>query len=327
MTKSQLKFLIIVTASLVVCFVLSLFVFSYWISPLDVLTGQPHALSALWHVRIPRTLSVIVVGVGMSMCGLIMQALTRNKFVSPTTTGTLEGARLGILLSLLIVPTAGLLARGAIAFATTMSTTLIFILILERIRLKNQIFVPLVGIIYGSIVSAIVMFFAQRAQLVQQISTSLIGSFSLVMSGRYEIVLCTIPLLALTYLYASKFMVAGLGADMAKGLGLNYRRTVYVGLILVSIITTLVLLVAGIMPFLGLVVPNIVSIFLGDNIKKTLLPTALFGGLFLLICDIFSRVMIFPFELPVSLTVGVVGATLFLAILICGKSKGTGEDK
>jgi iron complex transport system permease protein len=325
-TQNKHKLIYTLGASLIVCFVLSLFVFSYWVSPLDVLTGQRHALDTMWHVRIPRTVAVTVVGVGMSICGLIMQILTRNKFVSPTTAGTLEGARLGIMLTLLFVPTVGILGRSVVIFGTTMTVTVVLVLILEKIQVKNHIFVPLVGIVYSGIISAIVSFFAQRSQNVQQISTALIGNFSLALSGRYEVVLITIPLLAVAYLYASKFMIVGLGADTAKGLGLNYRLTMYIGLTLVSVIATLTIIVAGIIPFLGLIVPNIVAIFMGDNIKKTLLPTAMFGGVFLLLCDIVSRLIIFPFEVPVSLTVGVLGAAIFLVMLIRGKDDTKGSS-
>jgi len=154
---------------------------------------------------------------------------------------------------------------------------------LERIKYKNVIFVPLVGIMYGNILASITMFFAYRHDLVQNVSTWLIGDFSAVLRGRYELIYISIPLVALTYIYANKFVIAGMGEDFAKNLGLNYRLTMNIGLIIVAIIASIVLLTVGIIPFLGLIIPNLVSIFWGDNLRKTLPYTAICGAIFLLV--------------------------------------------
>jgi len=248
-----------------------------------------------------------------------MQSLTNNKFVSPTTAGTLEGARLGIILSLLLIPAAGMFLMGIFAFVFTMLTTLVFILMLERIKIKNSTLVPLIGIIYGGIIGSVALFIAMQMDMVQNAVTLMIGDFSLVLSGHYEIIFLTIPLIIIAYIYANRFMIAGVGEDFAKNLGLNYRLTINIGLVIVAMITTLVLLVAGVIPFLGLIVPNIVTIFLGDNVKRTLPVTALAGGLFLLICDVLARLIIFPYEIPVSLVVGIIGAAIFIVLLIRGR--------
>lgn len=273
----------------------------------------------MWHSRIPRTLAVLTAGIGLSIAGLIMQSLTNNKFVSPTTAGTLEGARLGIILSLLLIPAAGMFLMGIFAFVFTMLTTLVFILMLERIKIKNSTLVPLIGIIYGGIIGSVALFIAMQMDMVQNAVTLMIGDFSLVLSGHYEIIFLTIPLIIIAYIYANRFMIAGVGEDFAKNLGLNYRLTINIGLVIVAMITTLVLLVAGVIPFLGLIVPNIVTIFLGDNVKRTLPVTALAGGLFLLICDVLARLIIFPYEIPVSLVVGIIGAAIFIVLLIRGR--------
>ena len=94
------------------------------------------------------------------------------------------------------------------------------------------------------------------------------GDFSMIMKGRYELLYISIPVLIIAYLYANRFTVAGMGEDFSKNLGLAYRRIVNIGLILVALITTTVVLTVGMIPFLGLIIPNIVSIFKGDHLAK-----------------------------------------------------------
>lgn len=265
--------------------------------------------------RVPRLVSVIITGISMSIAGLIMQCLTKNKFVAPTTAGTMDGARLGILVSMMLGH-ATLFMRGIFAFFFTLITTLIFIKIINTIKIKNIIFIPLVGIMYGNILSSIAMYFAYTQNIVQNLNTWLIGDFSAILRGRYEMLYITIPVLIVSYAFANKFVIAGLGKDFSKNLGVNYNFILNIGMILVSILSTSVLLTVGVIPFLGVVVPNIVSALFGDNLKKTLPIVALGGAIFLLICDIIGRLIIHPFEIPISLTVGVIGGAIFLYLLL-----------
>ena len=265
--------------------------------------------------RIPRLISVIITGISMSIAGLIMQCITKNKFVAPTTAGTMEGARLGILISML-VGTSTLFMRGIFAFFFTFATTLIFIKIINLIKFRNIIFIPLVGIMYGNILASIAMYFAYTQNIVQNLNTWLIGDFSAILRGRYEMLYITIPVLIASYIFADKFVIASIGKDFSKNLGVNYNFILTIGMILVSILSTSVLLTVGVIPFLGVVVPNIVSMIFGDNLKKTLPLVALGGAIFLLICDIIGRLIIHPFEIPISLTVGVIGGMVFLYLLL-----------
>ena len=140
------------------------------------------------------------------------------------------------------------------------------------------------------------------------------------MSGRYELLYVSVPAVTLAYLYANKFTVAGMGEDFAKNLGLNYKWVLNTGLVLVAIISTTVVLTVGVIPFLGLVVPNIASLYLGDNLRKTIPHTAVLGVVFLLICDIFGRIVIHPYEIPVNVTVAVIGSAIFLIMLFRGRA-------
>lgn len=299
---------------------LSLFVGVSRISPMDLLDFQSEETEIFLISRLPRLVAIILAGAGMSIAGLIMQQLSRNKFVSPTTAGTLDATRLGVLVSMLLFANASTIEKMIVAFIFALAGTLLFMQILDRIKFKDAIFIPLVGLMFGNILSSLTTFFAYRADVIQNMSAWLQGDFSMIMKGRFELLYISIPVLILAYLYANKFTVAGMGEDFSKNLGLSYRRVVNLGLILVALITTTVVLTVGMIPFLGLIIPNIISIFQGDHLKKTLPHTALLGAIFLLVCDVLGRVLIYPYEISISLMVGVIGSGIFLYLLFRRKA-------
>jgi iron complex transport system permease protein len=310
---------ILIIAGIVLSF-LSLFIGAINITPMDLLNWESDETQIFLISRVPRLVAIILAGAGMSIAGLIMQSLSRNKFVSPTTAGTLDAAKLGILISMLFFANVTYTQQIIFSFAFALIGTLIFMQILDKIKFKDAIFVPLIGIMYGNILSAIATFFAYEADLIQNISSWLMGSFTLIIAGRYELLYLAIPTVILAYIFANKFTVAGMGEDFAKNLGLSYKVVLNTGLVLVAIISTTVVLTVGVIPFLGLIVPNIVSLYLGDNLRKTIPHTAALGVVFLLICDILGRIIVHPYEIPVNVTVAVIGSAIFLIMLFRGKA-------
>lgn len=137
-----------------------------------------------------------------------------------------------------------------------------------------------------------------------------------VMQGNYELLYISLPLFILAYFLAHKITIVGMGEDIALNLGISSNGILFLGLMIVSIITSLVIVSVGIIPFLGLIIPNLVALYLGDNLRKNLIYIALCGALFLLICDIISRLVIFPFEMPLSITTGVLGSLIFIFLLL-----------
>lgn len=281
-----------------------------------LLNGQMQDWQIFWTSRFPRLMAIVVAGAGLSVCGLIMQTLTRNRFVSPTTAGLYDCARLGVLVSIILIPTASIFLKTGFAIGVTLLGALAFMGILSTLKHRDTVFVPLVGMIFGSIISAFTTFIALQMDLLQSLSGWLQGDFSTILNGQYELIYFSVPILVLIYIFANRFLLAGLGEDFAVNLGLNYKKTLFVGLALVSVITGVVIITVGAIPFLGLIVPNIVSLYLGDNLRKTLPHTALLGALLVLMCDIFGRVVIYPYEIPISLIMGVLGSVIFLALLI-----------
>lgn len=302
--------------ALIILSICSLFIGVSDISPLDIFQLTEDQLQILTVSRLPRLISIIIAGASMSIAGLIMQQLSRNKFVSPTTAGTMDFARLGILVAMMVFANSGILVKMSVAFLFALAGTFLFMQILDRIKFKDAVFIPLVGLMLGNIISSISTFFAYQNDLIQNISSWMIGDFSLIIKGGYELIYISIPLLIIAYLYANKFTIAGMGEDFSKNLGLHYRRVLNLGLAIVALITSSVILTVGIIPFLGLIIPNIVSIYRGDHLKNSLLSTALLGSVFVLVCDILGRIIIYPYEIPINLTVGVIGSAIFVYLLL-----------
>lgn len=307
---------LILTIVLLVCAVVSLFVGVADISVADIFHWDADKMALISISRIPRTTALILAGVGMSISGVIMQQMTQNKFVAPTTAGTLEAAKMGLLIFLIFIPMAGSVLKMLFAFLFTFLASLIFLAIVRKIRYRNVVFVPLVGLMFGGIIGSISTFFAVRMNIVQDTNAWMMGDFSGILQGRYELIYLSLPAIIITYLYANKFTVVGMGEDFSRNLGLNYTSIMNIGLFCVSLTVSAVVITAGAIPFLGLIVPNVVSLLFGDNLKKTLPLVALSGAIFLLLCDIVGRIVIYPYEIPIGVTVSIIGAVIFLILII-----------
>ncbi|HHW4612942.1 TPA: enterochelin ABC transporter permease CeuB [Campylobacter coli] len=305
---------------LVVFGIISLFIGVIRINLDDIFSLSTTQLEIILLTRIPRLIAILLTGMSLSICGLIMQQLTQNKFVSPTTAGTMDCAKFGILISLIFFAGASFFAQALIASIFAILGSFIFIQILRKIKLKDVIFVPLIGLMFGGIINAITTFFAYALNYIQNIQGWLQGSMANVMQGNYELLYISLPLFILAYFLAHKITIAGMGEDLALNLGVSYNTILFLGLIIVSIITSVVIVSVGVIPFLGLIIPNLVAIYRGDNLKKNLIYIALCGALFLLICDIISRLVIFPFEMPLSITTGVLGSLIFIFLLLKRKT-------
>lgn len=307
------KYLVLI---LIILSVLSIFVGVTDIKLTDIFALESTKIEILLTSRVPRLVSIVVAGIGLSISGLIMQQISRNKFVSPTTAATVDFAKLGILASMLVFTSATTMQKMIISFSFSLVGTMIFMKMTKAIKFKNIIFIPLLGMMLGKVVNSITTFFAYKYDLIQNLSSWMEGDLSMIMKGNYELLYLSIPVVVIAFLYANKFTVAGMGEDFATNLGLKYNSVVNIGLIIVAVISAVTIITVGNIPFLGLIVPNIVSLYLGDNLKNSLYHTALLGPIFLLACDIFGRIVIFPFEISIGTTVGVIGSAIFLYMII-----------
>ena len=266
--------------------------------------------------RIPRTIALVLAGAAMAMCGLVMQLLTQNRFVEPTTTGTTEWAGLGLMLTVIIYPDASIIARMVGAIIAAFIGTLVFFVFLRRVSLKSSLIVPIVGIMLGAVVGAVSTFIAVQTDMLQSLGIWFAGSFTSILRGQYETLWIVAAVVVAIFVLADRFTVAGLGKEIATNVGLNYNQILLLGTVFVAIATGVVTVVVGNLPFLGLIVPNIVSLIRGDDLRSNLPWVCLLGIAIVTICDLIGRIIVMPFEVPVSLILGVVGAAVFVGLLL-----------
>lgn len=296
--------------------VLSLFVGVY-----DVI-GADDGAEMFAITRIPRTVGLVLAGAALAMCGLVMQQLTQNRFVEPTTTGTTEWAGLGLLLVMLVFPDAPLTVRMVGAVGMAFVGTMLFFLFLRRVMLTSSIIVPIVGMMLGAVVGAVSTFIALSTNLLQSMAAWFTGSFTSVLRGQYEPLWIVLLVVVAVFITADRFTIAGLGRDVATNVGVDYSRVVLVGTVLIALAAGVVTVVVGNLPFLGLIVPNVVSLIRGDDLRSNL-PWVALGGIALVTgCDILARIVNAPFEVPVSLILAMVGAVVFITLLLRQRRRG-----
>ncbi|EOX3945573.1 MULTISPECIES: ABC transporter permease [Vibrio] len=283
-----------------------------------LLTMDDKAWLPITASRLPRLIALILTGSGLAICGVILQHIVRNRFVEPGTTGGIDAAKLGILVSIVMLPSSDKLERMLFAVLFCFAAGLIYIAIVRKIKFSNSALIPVIGLMFGSVLSAIAEFYAYQNNILQGMSGWLMGDFSKVVQEHYEIIFLILPITLLTYLYAHKFTVMGMGEDVASNLGINIAFTAALGLMLVSVTVAITVVTVGAIHFIGLVIPNLVALKYGDHLKNTLPIVALGGASLLIFCDVIGRVVAFPFEVPIGLTASAIGGVMFLVFLLKG---------
>ncbi|MBR3118471.1 iron chelate uptake ABC transporter family permease subunit [Oceanobacillus profundus] len=278
--------------------------------------GQEDGMEMFFITRIPRTAALMLTGAAMAMAGLVMQLITQNRLVEPTTTGTIEWAGLGLIFAYLLFPAPTLVQRMTAAIIFSFIGTMVFFLFLRRVKLRSSLIVPIIGIMLGAVISAISTFVGLAFQMSQNVETWFVGSFASIQVGRYEYLWLIVVITIFIFIYADRLTLAGLGEDVTTSLGVSYNKIVLIGTGLIAVAVGIVAAVIGNLPFLGLIVPNIVSMFRGDDLRSNLPWVCVSGMGALTISDIISRTIIMPFEVPVSLILGTVGAVVFIVILL-----------
>ncbi|GAA0307282.1 ABC transporter permease [Rhodovulum strictum] len=282
-------------------------------------------LGAGWLIavsRFPRTAAALLAGMGLALAGVVVQQAVRNRLVEPALTGTPEAAMLGLLAVTMLAPGAAILWKMSVATAAAMIGTAGFLALATRLPRQDPMMLPLVGLIYGGILGAIGLWLAWNADLMQYLGTWRLGEFSGVVQGRYELLWAIAALAVLLYALADRITLLGLGEAQARSLGLNHAQTRALGLAVVSAITALVIVTVGALPFVGLVAPNLVSRWRGDNLRANLPLVAAGGAGLVLAADILGRLIRHPYEIPSATVFGVFGAWVFLWLLHAAPRRG-----
>ena len=273
--------------------------------------------------RLPRTFAALLAGAGLALAGVVVQMSVQNRMVEPGLVGTPESAMLGLLGITLIAPGAALMTKMSVAAAAALVGTLGFLALARHVPRRDPVLLPLVGLIYSGIIGAAVLWIAWTTDLLQFIGTWQSGEFSGVLQGRYELLWIVALIAGLLWLVADRITLLGLGEDAARSLGLDYRQTLLAGLVLVAVIVSVVVVSVGSIPFVGLVVPNIISRWRGDNLRRNLPLIAWAGGSLVLACDILGRVIRYPYEIPAGTVFAVLGAGMFLWLLHAASRKAS----
>ena len=320
--KLARTFLVLGVAVVLILALVSVTIGAYELSIAELLDFENlRANLVLLVSRVPRTIAIILVGMSMGVAGMLMQMLSRNKFVSPSTAGTLEAASLGILVVTMFAPNSSVFFKILVSSLFALAGTALLLAILRRVPLRSPLVVPLLGIMLGGVIAAFTTFLAYRYNFLQSLAAWTNGDFSRVLRGRYELLWLSGGLTLLAYIAADRFTVAGMGEAFTKNLGVNYGRIVALGLTIVSLITAVNVVTVGAIPFIGLVVPNVVSMLIGDNVRRAIPWLAVFGAGFVLACDILGRTIRYPFEIPIGTVIGFVGGALFLGMLLRRSSR------
>lgn len=291
---------------------------------LNVLTADPddRISKILFASRLPRTLALILAGAGLAVAGAMLQMMARNRLVDVSTTGPMAAAALGMLLLAILLPDGvPLWGRFLVVSAFAAGGILLFLGVLQRMPLRSALIVPLVGLVMAGVIHAGGSLLAHHFDLSQSLRAWNNGDFSAVLRGRYELLWVAAALTGGAMLLADRFTVIGMGRDFATNIGVNYSLLMGVGVVLVAMIVGSVVVVAGVIPFIGLVAPNLVRLVAGDNLRKAVPMVALLGAALLLAADLLGRLLIHPYEVPSSNLLSIAGCLVFLIVLLHGRAK------
>lgn len=303
----------------IIAIFVSLFTCSLLLGPQHLDWNSQTGQILFWHSRLPRTLAVILSGSTMSVAGLVMQTMTQNRFAAPATTGTVEGAKLGVLLSLWWVPNGSQVAKTLLGFIFSLLSTLFFFGILKGLKKRQVWDIPLFGTLYGQIISAAAGAIAYHYDLIQSMASWQQGSFSMIQQGNYEWLFVGLGVIFWFYGLHRALTIMQLGEQTATSLGIPYRLLTQGLLWGVCLITTVNVISVGVLPFIGIIIPNLVRRFYPDRVELTLVLTGVYGAGFVLLCDLLGRVLITPYEIPVGLVLSSLGGLIFLALLFVRK--------
>lgn len=266
--------------------------------------------------RLPRTVAAILTGAGLAIAGLIMQTLARNRFVDPMVAGGGQSAALGILIATLVAPGAAIAVKMIASTVAALAGSALFLAMAHRLPARDPYLLPLVGIVFGGVIGALATAIAWRADLIQFLEIWMSGEFSGVMQGRYELLWLSAVFMALAWWAADRLTIFSLGREASISLGLNYRNTRRLGLVVVAVIAGSSVVTVGILPFVGLIAPALISEWKGDDVRRAIPLVGLTGAILVLLSDLLGRLIIHPYEVPAAVVLGVVGAVFFLLILL-----------
>ncbi len=280
--------------------------------------------NVVWMIRFPRALIAAAVGIGLSLCGIVMQAAVENPLADPYILGISSGATLGATFALMVgvgtLPLIGQASVSASAFAGALLASFLVLFFANIGGHATGAKLVLSGTVINSMFSAfsnIMIYFANNAQALQNITFWIMGSTASATWSKVPAILVIVALTALFFLTQSNtlnLMLMGEEAATTLGINLTFWRRVY--LIIASLITGILVSGCGMIGFVGLVIPHISRAIFGANHRVLTPYTILFGGIFMVITDLLSRSLVSGSEVPVGIITAALGAPVFLYMLL-----------
>lgn len=319
--KVRLLFLILIVL-VVILAVLGLVLGSVHISLADVLNvllrhdvDSKNAI-IIWTVRLPRVIAGLLAGAGLGTAGVILQSVMNNSLASPNTIGVNSGAGFFVMLSMIIVPQ-NFFAKSIMAFLGALITS-ILILVLAFLAEKSRITIVLAGITISSFLSAgMNLMKILDTDITINATQFLIGTLSGVSMKMIEYPAIGIVLgIMITIILSKALNILALGDGVASSIGLSVNKFRMIFVILASVLAGLVVSFAGLVGFIGLIVPHICRYLFGHDARILVPASCLLGALFVLLSDLLCRVMFSPFELPVGIILSLAGGPFFLYLLM-----------
>lgn len=318
--KSIILLFGVLTVMLAIAFMTALAVGSSKVDILSVITGASQQTSAdyriIYYVRLPRAVGAVLCGSALAVAGIITQSVLSNPMAAPNIIGVNAGAGLGAILCMAIVPGA-VFAMPLAAFCGALLACLLIYAIARRTG-ASRITITLVGIAVSSVLTSCInmikTLFPDSVYNMTAFSVGGLGGidFSVIKYALPLMMLCLI----VSILLAKDMDVLYLGEEIASSLGMNVKRLRLVLMICASVLAGCAVSIAGLLGFVGLVIPHIVRKFTG-NAHTLLIPAgALCGAVFVLICDILSRIMFAPYEIPVGILLSFIGGFFFIGLIL-----------
>lgn len=273
----------------------------------------------IWNVRIPRTIVAALVGINLSLAGVVLQGIMRNPLASPSTIGVSAGAGLVGLIFLILFPQYYFLAPIGSFLGALGATMLIYGLAWNGGVMPTRMILAGVAVssLFGAGNNALMTFYPDR---VSGVLNFMVGGLASITWGDLKLILpYTIICGTILMFLPTRLNILMLGDEVSTGLGLNVEKTRFIFIILSSFLAGSAVSVVGLLGFVGLMVPHITRILIGSD-HKYLLPACIFtGAIFVMLCDTISRVIFQPTEVPVGIIISAIGAPFFLYLL---KGKG-----
>ena len=338
--KRRLIVLISLLVTLIVFFIASIFIGSTNISFVDgvkAIFGLSTKTNNIivQNIRLPRIIAAVLAGTALSISGVIMQTMSNNVMASPSTLGVTNASVLGANIAIIIIG-GGMIAfnggnivisnpyfTSGIAFVFALIGTFV-VLGLSRIRKFNNATTVLLGVTFGTFctgVTTIIQYFASDTTL----ATAVYWSFGDLGRANYtdDLLIFVVTAVSIIFflIFSYRYNAILLGEDTSSTLGINLNVFRFISLLFASMLTAVVVSLVGIIGFIGLIIPQVMRKLVGNDHKYLIVGSSLLGSVVLLISDIFARILLNGFSLPVGAITSILGAPIFILILLLGRRK------